>query len=163
MDSYLKARVLQDLIRGLTVVNSTVKNGIPVAIELGLPSLKEEASELLGDKPRSGICRESSPDTQWEAGFGESHMEKGAATTEVTIRGALWKVRGAIPSQLDGPTNYSFGEVSDESNQCLPIHFPAGIAFGARGLQSSKQLAPLISDVFGDSRSLRSGGIPASR
>ena len=54
MSSFIKARVLQDRIRGLEDSNSSVKNGSLVAIELGPPPLQEDARGLLEDKHRAG-------------------------------------------------------------------------------------------------------------
>lgn len=82
-------------------------------------------------------------------------MGRGASTTEVTIIGAPWKVRGAIPSNLDDPTNDTYGEVIGDRNHRHSIHLAAGIVCGPMELQSSKELTPSMSEVFGDARSLR--------
>ena len=48
LSSFLKARILQDRLHGLDDAGASVKNGLAVAVELGLPSLQVETSKLLG-------------------------------------------------------------------------------------------------------------------
>ena len=53
---FVKARVFQDTLRGLGDVNASVKNGLAVVAQLGLPSLHAEAFKLLENTCRSGKC-----------------------------------------------------------------------------------------------------------
>lgn len=47
MSSFTKSRVLQDVLHGANDMSSSIKNGLAAAVELGLPTLQEEAALLL--------------------------------------------------------------------------------------------------------------------
>lgn len=63
------------------------KNELPVAAELGSPSLQEEDSEIPGDKHRSVRCHDARRDIGREVAFVESRIENGLALTKGDVRG----------------------------------------------------------------------------
>ena len=72
MSSFIKDRVLQDMIHGLSDVGASVKNGLAVAVELGLPALQNEDGRLMGNKFRSRKCVGPDSDHLWKSGSGRS-------------------------------------------------------------------------------------------
>ena len=129
ISSFLKARVLQDRLHGLTDVNEFVKNGLAVAAELGLPSLQSEAGQLLENKFRSGKCDVTSHDHNGEVQFGEAVHRGKVTVANVTITSPPWAIfdyADTIPGMKDGSIDDVFGEVITERNQCLSTHLAAG-------------------------------------
>ena len=48
MSSFLKARVLHHTMHGVSDIEASMKNGLAVAVEMGLPAMQGEDGSLLG-------------------------------------------------------------------------------------------------------------------
>ena len=129
MSAFIIARVLRGKLHGLSGVNASVKNGLAVAVELGLPSLQTEAGRMLGNTFRSGNCAGPDNDHLWKFRFGAvTHKDK-AILTVATITGRPWAIIGygdTLPGVRDDPINDVFSQAINERNQCLAEHLAAG-------------------------------------
>ena len=129
MSSFIKDRVLQDVLHGMNDVSSPIKNGLAVAVGLGLPALQEEAVTLMGNKFRPGKCNDVSSDDKWNVRFGEVAQNDKVVNTAAVILGRKWHILDfgdAIPGTREGPINDVLGEIISERNQCLATHLAAG-------------------------------------
>ena len=154
MSTFIKARTLQDRMHGIFDTNASIKNGLAVATELGLPSLQNEASKMMENKFRSGKCSNKEKDHPWKVRFGTiTHIGKNTSA-EATIMGRPWAILDygdTIPGVKNDPINDCFGSIINERNKCLAIHLAAGVIHS----QSTNPLDFNNTEVMSKARALR--------
>ena len=153
MSSFIKARVLQDMLHGMDNANDSLMNGLAVAMELGLPSLQEEASKLMENNLRSGRGTSAISDNKWKVLFETPQQRSGFTVTGVEVLGRKWHLYDfgdTIPATPSDPINDAFQSVLSERNQRLSIHLAAGLQHNANWDQF-----PTPAQVFSRARELR--------
>ena len=129
MPTFIKARVAQDRLHGVTDVNASIKNGLGVAVELALPSLQTDACMLLARNFRACKFDSCAPDHLREIRFVDVRHHAEVTLARATIAGrpfTLIDYGDTIPRTKDEPINDEFGEITTHRNQCLAIHLAAG-------------------------------------
>ena len=130
MSSFIKARVLQDMLHGLNDTNGSVVNGLVVAMELGLPSLQGESPKLLESNLRAGRGASATSYNRRKVLFGGARQGQGHTITDVELLGRKWLLYdygATIPGKPKDPIDDPFNGLLSERNQCLTIHLGSGL------------------------------------
>ena len=129
MSSFIKARILQDRRRGLTDCDQSIKNGLAVAVELGLPALQTEAKDLLESGMRAGRSATHEADEKWKVKFGHIQNHGKVCATQIFLMGKEWTAvdyGDTITGCREDPISDAYWGMIHERNQCLDIHLAAG-------------------------------------
>ena len=127
--SVLISRVLQDTMRVAKDTYESVKNGLVVAVELGLRALQSETSVLFEQKFRAWRRPVDSKNFQREVKLGASDTKVNVAATHVVIMGRKWGLLDygdTIPVTSDGPINDIIGGGIAQRKQRLSTHLASG-------------------------------------